>query len=72
MPYFVYRISEPRSLEHIDTFDNYKKAREVTRNHRAELGKESKTTIRMIFANNQVEAEKLLLAPREERQIGEE
>ena len=71
MPYFVYRLPEPRSLEHIATFDKYKEAREVARENRAQLEKGGSETIRMIFAKNQVEAEKLLLAPREERYIDE-
>lgn len=71
MPYFVYRISEPRTLEHVATFESYKEAREVARGNRAELGKGGDITVRMIFAKNQVEAEKLLLAPREERYIDE-
>ena len=71
MPYFVYRITDTRTLEHIETFENYKEAREVARSNRAELGKGSTTTVKIMFAKNQVEAEKLLLAPREERYIDE-
>ena len=71
MPYFVYRVSEPKKLEYLNLFDSYKQAREVARGHRAELEKGSAFQIRMIFAKNQAEAEKLLSAPREERHIDE-
>lgn len=71
MPYFVYKISEPKKLELIQEFDNYKQAREVARGKRADLGGDSEVQIRMIFARNNTEAEKLLTAPREERFIDE-
>ena len=71
MPYFVYRIPEERKLEYIDTFEKYREAREITRSQRAELGKGSTVLVKMIYAKNQTEAEKLLLAPREERYIDE-
>lgn len=71
MPYFVYRITGPRALEHIETFDSYQAARDLARAKRGELGKGSEVQVRMIFARNTIEAEKLLLAPREERYIDE-
>jgi len=78
MPYFVYYVtqhadSNRKSLEHIETFDNFKTARNLAREKRAELqGAGSARDCRLIFAKNQVEAEKLLSAPREERVIGED
>lgn len=72
MPYFVYRIEESRKLLHIDTKDNYREARSLVRELRAAEDKSALESIRMIFANNQAEAEKLLLAPRDERVIGED
>ncbi|MBF0255602.1 MAG: hypothetical protein HQL47_03900 [Gammaproteobacteria bacterium] len=71
MPYFVYRITEPKKLEKLDQFDNYKQAREAARSMRAESMDSPGSLIRMIFAKNEVEAEKLLLAPREQRFIDE-
>jgi hypothetical protein len=71
VPYFVYKITEPKQLEQLDVFDNYKQARELARGQRAESGKDSNTQVRMIFAKNDTEAEKLLLAPREQRFIDE-
>lgn len=70
MPYFVYKIKEPRSLEHLETFAKYREARSYVRELRQ--SENNVEGIRMIFAKNEIEAEKLLLAPREERVIGED
>lgn len=77
MPYFVYHIatdldSNQKQLSHVETCDSYKEARSLARSKRAEGGLAANEEIRMIFAKNQVEAEKLLSAPREERVIGED
>jgi pimeloyl-CoA synthetase len=78
MPYFVYYVtqhtdSSRKSLEHLETFDNFKSARTLARERRADL-KESgdRRDCRLIFAKNQVEAERLLSAPRDERVVGED
>ncbi|MBU0499601.1 MAG: hypothetical protein KJ558_14925 [Gammaproteobacteria bacterium] len=71
MPYFIYRVIGPRNLEYIDTFDDYKEAKDSARLHRVKLERDTDVIVRMIFANNQAEAERLLLAPREERYIDE-
>lgn len=70
MPYFVYKIKEPRSLEHLETFAKYREARSHVRDLRESTGEVD--SYRMIFAKNEIEAEKLLLTPREERVIGED
>jgi hypothetical protein len=71
MPYFVYRIQEkPRKLDHLETFPSYKEARIYVREQRQQS--EEIESVRMIFARNDIEAEKLLTAPREERVIGED
>jgi hypothetical protein len=78
MPYFVYYIdqqgdSPKKLLEHLETLDNFKAARNLAREQRAALkASGSLRDCRLIFAKNQVEAEKLLNAPREERVIGED
>lgn len=78
MPYFVYFVTQQadqnrKSLEYVDTFDTFKQARNLARDKRAELkGQGSTGDCRLIFAKNQVEAEKLLSAPREERVVGED
>lgn len=78
MPYFVYFISQHadsdrKALEHLQTFADFKSARNLAREKRAELkAAGSDHDCRLIFAKNQVEAEKLLSAPREERVVGED
>lgn len=78
MPYFVYFTEQEsgdsrKTLEHLETFDNFKAARNLAREKRAELRSASSTRdCRLIFAKNQTEAEKLLSAPREKRVVGED
>lgn len=78
MPYFVYYVTinpatNTKKLEYIETHDTFKAARNMARDKRAEIrDAENLRDCRMIFAKNQVEAEKLLSAPREERVIGED
>jgi hypothetical protein len=77
MPYFVYQITEPKNFQLLQQCDNYKQARELARNSRAELIANGQTQpqpqpqIRMIFARNDAEAIKLLSAPREQRYMDE-
>jgi hypothetical protein len=77
MPYFIYYVTtnpsnNTKSLEFIDTRDQYKEARALARETRATMEASVNHECRMIFAKNKVEAEKLLSAPREERIIGED
>ena len=72
MPYFVYRITPPRTLTYLDTKDNYREAKQLVRELRGQQPAEQLETIRMIFAKTQGEAEKLLSQPRDERVIGED
>ncbi|MEN8213080.1 MAG: hypothetical protein ABFR19_01845 [Pseudomonadota bacterium] len=71
MPYFVYRVQEkPRKLDHLETFSSYREARSYVREQRQQ--NDEVETVRMIFARNDIEAEKLLSTPRDERVIGED
>lgn len=71
MPYFVYRIQEkPRKLDHLKTFTSYKEAKVYVRDQRQQS--DAVESVRMIFARNDIEAEKLLTTPRDERVIGED
>lgn len=81
MPYFVYFVTESpddkrRTLEHIETFDDFKEARNLARAKRSELAEQGSARdgrdCRLIFAKNTIEAEKLLSTPREERVVGED
>ena len=72
MPYFVYRVSNPLRLTHLDTKDRYQDARALVRSLRETQPQESDEQYRLVFAKNQAEAEKLLSIPRDERVIGED
>lgn len=72
MPYFVYKILPPSSLTPIETKDRYRDARALVRQLRREHSSEEVSRYRMVFANNQTEAEKLLSKPRDGRVIGED
>lgn len=77
MPYFVFHITHQpdtsaKTIKHLETFSDYKEARQFARDGRAGLDKGSNEDVRLIFAKNLVEAEKLMSAPREERVIGED
>jgi len=72
MPYFIYHIKNPKQLEYIDTKASYQDAKSLVRERRSQLAPEEQFSVRMIFANNQQEAEKIFSAPRDERVIGED
>lgn len=72
MPYFVYKVSSNRQLTYIDTKERYQEARALVRDLRAKGAAKEDGEFRLIFANQQGEAEKLLSTPRDERVIGED
>jgi len=65
MPYFVYRISPEMKLQCLESFDNYRAARDQIRTRRTEQQEGDNTTIRLIHAGSETEAERLLLTPRD-------
>ena len=60
MPYFVYEISPERKLNYIEVFDDYRSAKNLCRDRRKGGEIEKGHELRMVFANNQKEAEGLL------------
>ena len=72
MPYYVYQITPNRQLTHIDTKTRYQDARGLVRELRGAKASDDDHDYRLIFANQQGEAEKLLSMPRDERVIGED
>lgn len=72
MPYFVYKITPPIKLAHIDTKDRYQDARALVRDLRERQSPEDDSRFRMVHAKDRAEAEKLLSTPRDERVIGED
>ncbi|MCB1759459.1 MAG: hypothetical protein KDI68_06720 [Gammaproteobacteria bacterium] len=65
MPYFVYQIAEDKQLEMLEKHEKYREARTRVRELRAEQPEGSGELIRLIHAGTQMEAERLLLTPRE-------
>ena len=72
MPYFVYKISPPRRLEHLATVERYQDARTMVRNRRQAEPRETGAECRLIFARQQEEAEKHLAVTDDRRLIGED
>lgn len=72
MPYFVYKIHPDRQLEPVQPFDKFPEARKLVRSMREQIGEADGYTVRIIFAKNPDEAERLLTEKREPRPLGEE
>ena len=71
MPYFVFKITEPKKLEYLDTKDKYQDAKALVRQLRAEQAPANPNMIRMVFAKTEAEAKKILSRPRDDRVMGE-
>lgn len=70
MPYFIYKIMSAstgatKELKFIDKYDEFKQAKKFIREQRAEMVLDGRTTIKMVFANNEFEAEQRLREPRD-------
>lgn len=70
MPYFIYKITEPKKLEYVGENAVYKEARSQVRELRAEAN--GAYQVKMIFAKSQVEAERLLTEEREAPPMGDD
>ena len=70
MPYFVYKVTQPtpimKNLEFQKEFEEFKDAKQYSRDVRAELPLNGGITIKMIHAINQLQAEELLMEKRPE------
>ncbi|MEM7400433.1 MAG: hypothetical protein AAF304_00625 [Pseudomonadota bacterium] len=70
MPYYIYKITSGstgvlKNLELIDQFDEFKVAKKIIREQRPKVEKDSRTTLKMIFADTEFEAEQRLSSPRD-------
>ncbi len=72
MPYFVYRMeSRPiKLLRKLDAFDSFSQASSYAKEARA--GLPEGILIKVIFAENELQAEDLLSTPREAKIIGDD
>lgn len=70
MPYFIYKITSGsagaiKDLECVDKYDQFKQAKKYIREKRTDFENDDRTTLKMIFAENEFEAEQRLSAPRD-------
>ncbi len=70
MPYFIYKITSGsagaiKGLEFIKKYDEFKLAKKFIREQRSETELDSRTEVKMIFAENELEAEQRLREPRD-------
>ena len=70
MPYYVYRITESaagfvKQLELLETFDNYRDAKQLTKKTRSEMDGSIAAQIKVMFAENELSAEEQLQEKRE-------
>ena len=74
MPYFVFEINiQPDSgvklATYLDTYAKYREAKERVKAERESNPETATRLVRLVFAKNQTEAEKLLTTPREGQPI---
>ncbi len=65
MPYFIYKIGPMNILSKQDVADSFKAAKAIANELRKQLDATAGTTIKMIFADNELAAEDILSQPRE-------
>ena len=65
MRYYVYKLFPNRTIEYMDDFESYKRARSLARNTRAAITVQDNYNIKIVFAKDSTEAESLILTPRE-------
>ena len=71
MPYYIYRVSEPKKLELLEVEEKYREAKSRLKELRTAQPADDEAIVRMIFAKTTGEAEKLLSIPKDDRVIGD-
>jgi hypothetical protein len=72
MPYFVYKVHHGKRFELLDSYGVYREARDRARGLRQDMGPEDTYTVKVMFAKNPEEAERLMAEEREPRPLGED
>ena len=72
VPYFLYRLRRPRPPEKAGSFKVYREARTAAREMRRTPDRGDPTVVRIIFAADEAQAERLLTERREPRPLGED
>lgn len=70
MPYYIYKITSGptnlvKNLEKLETFGSFKEAKLRARDMRARMDRGDSYTIKVMFANSELEAEENLMEKRE-------
>jgi len=70
MPYFIYKITSGsagaiKDLECLDKFEKFKQAKQYVREKRTDFEDNDRIVLKMIFAEDEFEAEQRLGAPRD-------
>ena len=65
MPYYVFRISSEKQFTPAGSFEKYPEAKEACRRLRAEGSPDDPNAVRMIFAQSEHEARRLLSEKRQ-------
>lgn len=71
MPYFLYKITPGptdllKTLDKIEQYDSFKEAKNHARRIRSEMSDEDNYTVKVMFAESQLEAEEKLMEKREQ------
>ena len=72
MPYFLYKVFPGKKFELMEHYQAYKDAREEARKRRAEMTAEDQYTVKVMFAKDPEQAERLMSEEREPRPLGED
>ena len=72
VPYFIYKLRPPLPPEVSGSFAAYREARTAVRTMRRALRSDDPTTVRMVFAAGEAQAERLLTERRDPRPLGED
>lgn len=71
MPYYIYKITPgptdlTRSLENLEHHDSFKAAKNKARELRAEIGSSDNHTIKVVFADSELQADEMLMEKRQQ------
>ena len=72
MPYFVFEIRSGNDYTLLGSSENYRQARQLTRDRRESLSPSEDLSVRMIFAADPQQGQALLSSKREARPLGED
>ncbi len=72
MPYFLYKVFPGKEFELVEQHEAYKDARNEARKRRADMVAEDRYTVKIMFAKDPEQAERLMSEEREPRPLGED